>query len=93
MFGQWIGVDLTPENGRQLFIPAGFLHGFVTRARDIEIIYKCTDYYAPDYDGAVAWDDPEIGIDWEVEAPVLSDKDANAPKLADVQSPFTTGTA
>jgi dTDP-4-dehydrorhamnose 3,5-epimerase len=92
-FGQWIGVDLTSENGRQLLIPAGFLHGFVTRAPDTEIIYKCTDYYAPDCDGAVAWDDPDIGIDWGVDKPVLSDKDAKAPKLADVPSPFTTGAA
>lgn len=88
-WGQWVGVDLTPENGRQLMIPAGFLHGFVTRAPDTEIVYKCTDYYAPDCDGAVAWDDPDLGIDWGVETPVLSDKDRAAPKLADVTSPFT----
>lgn len=88
-WSQWIGVDLTPENGRQLLIPAGFLHGFVTRAQDTEIIYKCTDYYAPDCDGAVAWDDPDIGIDWGVRDPVLSDKDTVAPRLADVTSPFT----
>ena len=88
-WGQWVGVDLTPENGRQLMIPAGFLHGFVTRAPDTEIIYKCTDYYAPDCDGAVAWDDPDLGIDWGVDAPVLSDKDAKAPRLAEVTSPFT----
>ena len=88
-FGQWVGVDLTPENGRQLLIPAGFLHGFVTRAPDTEIIYKCTDYYAPDCDGAVAWDDPDMGIDWGVTEPVLSGKDAAAPKLADITVPFT----
>ncbi|MEP1765801.1 MAG: dTDP-4-dehydrorhamnose 3,5-epimerase [Sulfitobacter sp.] len=92
-FGQWIGVDLTPDNGRQLLIPAGFLHGFVTRQPDTEIIYKCTDYYTPECDGAVAWNDPDIGIDWDVDTPVLSDKDAAAPKLADVSSPFTTGAA
>lgn len=87
-FGKWVGVALTPENGCQLLIPAGFLHGFVTRAPDTEIIYKCTDYYAPECDGAVAWNDPDIGIDWGVEAPVLSDKDAAAPMLAAVPSPF-----
>ncbi|WP_299031846.1 dTDP-4-dehydrorhamnose 3,5-epimerase [uncultured Sulfitobacter sp.] len=91
-YGQWIGVDLTPENGRQLLIPAGFLHGFVTRAPDTEIIYKCTDYYAPECDGAVAWDDPDLAIDWGVGAPVLSAKDAAAPKLADVTSPFDWAT-
>lgn len=88
-FGQWVGVELTAENGRQLLIPAGFLHGFITRAADTEIIYKCTDYYAPECDGAVAWDDPDIGIDWGIIDPVLSDKDAAAPRLADVTSPFT----
>lgn len=87
-FGRWVGVDLTFENGRQLLIPAGFLHGFVTRVPDTEIVYKCTDYYAPDREGAVAWDDPELGIDWGVEAPVLSGRDARAPRLADVPSPF-----
>lgn len=90
-YGQWVGVELSAENGRQLMIPAGFLHGFVTREPDTEIIYKCTDYYAPDCDGAVAWNDPDIGIDWGLNGgdPVLSDKDARAPKLADLGSIFT----
>lgn len=89
-FGQWEGVDLSFENGRQLWIPAGFLHGFVTRAPDTEIIYKCTDHYAPECDGAVRWDDPAIGIDWGLDgaAPLLSAKDAAAPRLAEVPSPF-----
>lgn len=89
-FGRWVGVDLTFENGKQLYIPAGFLHGFVTRTPDTEIIYKCSDYYAPDCDGAVRWDCPEIGIDWGItDAPELSEKDAAAPTLADFDSPFT----
>ena len=87
-YGQWVGVDLTFENARQLLIPEGFLHGFVTRAPDTEIIYKCTDYYAPDCDGAVAWDDPDLAIDWGISDPVLSAKDAAAPKLGEVTSPF-----
>ena len=83
-FRQWVGVELTAENGRQLLIPAGFLHGFVTRAPDTEIIYKCTDYYAPDCDGAVRFDDPDLAIDWGIAADkaILSDKDAAAPTLA-----------
>jgi len=83
-YGKWVGVELSYENGRQLLVPAGFLHGFVTRAPDTEIVYKCTDYYAPHSDGAVIWNDPEIGIDWGLEgtAPILSDKDAAAPVLA-----------
>lgn len=89
-YGQWVGCELSFENGRQLLVPRGFLHGFVTRAPDTEIIYKCSDYYAPECDGAVRWDCPEIGIDWGLEgAPVLSDKDAAAPTLAEFDSPFT----
>jgi dTDP-4-dehydrorhamnose 3,5-epimerase len=89
-YGQWFGVELSAENGRQLLIPAGFLHGFVTREPDTEILYKCTDYYAPDCDGAVRWDDPKIDIDWGLggTAPTLSDKDAAAPGFNDFQSPF-----
>ena len=63
-WGAWVGVELSAENGKQLLIPAGFLHGFATREPDTEIIYKCTDYYAPDCDGAVRFDDSTIGIDW-----------------------------
>ena len=88
-YGHWTGVKLTPENGCQLLIPAGFLHGFVTRVPDTEIIYKCTDYYAPECDGAIAWDDPDLCIDWGVQNPVLSGKDAAAPPLAQITSPFT----
>ncbi|MFP1644207.1 dTDP-4-dehydrorhamnose 3,5-epimerase [Pontitalea aquivivens] len=89
-FGQWVGAELSFDNGRQLLIPAGFLHGFVTRAPDTEIIYKCSDYYAPECDGAVRFDDPDIGIDWGLggQTPVLSDKDAAAPLLRDFDSPF-----
>lgn len=89
-WGRWVGVELSFDNGQQLLIPAGFLHGFVTREPDTEIIYKCTDYYAPDCDGAVRFDDPDIGIDWGVDPKtvVLSDKDAAAPRLADVSPPF-----
>ncbi|MBE9640221.1 dTDP-4-dehydrorhamnose 3,5-epimerase [Salipiger mangrovisoli] len=89
-YGQWVGEELSFENGRQLMIPAGFLHGFITLEPDTEIIYKCTDYYAPDCDGAVRFDDPEIGIDWGVDtgAAVLSEKDAAAPLLKDFDSPF-----
>lgn len=89
-YGQWVGVELSFENGRQLLVPEGFLHGFITRAPMTEIIYKCSDYYAPECDGAVRFDDPDIGIDWGVEAGsvVLSDKDGKAPLLRDFASPF-----
>ncbi len=87
-FGKWIAVDLTAESGRQIFVPKGFLHGFVTLSEDTEVQYKCSDIYAPDCDGAVRWDDPQIGVDWGVFSPVLSDKDAAAPLLADAPRPF-----
>lgn len=90
-FAQWVGVDLSFENGKQLLIPAGFLHGFITRAPDTEISYKCTDYYAPECDGAVRFDDPDIAIDWGIQnnAPILSAKDDAAPFLENFDSPFT----
>lgn len=88
-FGQWFGIELTFENGRQLLIPAGFAHGFVTREAGTEIVYKCSDFYAPETEGAVAWNDPDIGIDWGLSGdPILSAKDAAAGVLADLDSPF-----
>ena len=89
-YGKWFGIELTAENGKHLLVPKGFLHGFSTRAPHTEIIYKCTDYYAPASDGAVRFDDPGIGIDWGLSGDaVLSDKDAAAPLLKDFDSPFT----
>ena len=87
-YGQWVGVELSFENGRQLLVPEGFAHGFVTLQPDTEIIYKCSDYYAPQADGAVLWS--SCGIDWPLSgAPLLSDKDAAAPALAEFDTPFT----
>lgn len=89
-YGHWVGVDLSFENGRQLLIPAGFLHGFVTRQPETEIIYKCSDYYTPQCDAAVRFDDPDLGIDWGLKAPpILSAKDAAAPRLRDLPAYFT----
>lgn len=87
-YGSWVAVELSFENGRQLLVPAGFLHGFVTLQPDTEIIYKCSDYYAPECDGAVHFD--SLGIDWNLGglAPVLSEKDAAAQRFADFDSPF-----
>ena len=88
-FGQWVGVDLTAENGKQLLVPKGFLHGFVTRAEHTEVQYKCSDVYAPDCDAGIRWNDPDIGIDWGLTGdPVLSGKDLVQPFLRDVSSPF-----
>ena len=89
-YGQWFGLELSAENGKQLLIPAGFAHGFVTRKADTEIVYKCSDYYAPETEGALLWNDPTIGIDWGLGPgePTLSEKDARAPRLTGFQSPF-----
>ena len=88
-YGTWVGVELSAQNARQLFVPKGFLHGFVTRVADTEVQYKCSDVYAPDCDGGIRWDDPDIGIDWGLAgAPLLSAKDLVAPLLRDFASPF-----
>jgi len=85
-YGRWFGVELSFENGRQLWIPPGFLHGFVTREPDTEIVYKCTAEYEPRADRAVHWQG--LGIDWAVSEPRLSPKDAAAPSFASLSSPF-----
>ncbi|MEZ5752509.1 MAG: dTDP-4-dehydrorhamnose 3,5-epimerase [Paracoccaceae bacterium] len=89
-FGQWVGVELTPENARQLLVPKGFLHGFVTRAPDTVVLYKTTDGYAPECDGAVHFADPDLAIDWGIDpaTATVSDKDAKAPRFADWATPF-----
>lgn len=89
-YGQWVGVELTAENARQLLVPKGFLHGFVTRAPGTVVLYKTTDYYAPDCDGAVHFADPDLAIDWGIDPAeaVLSDKDTKAPRMANWHSPF-----
>jgi len=88
-YGRWVAVELSAADGCQLYVPKGFLHGFVTLTEDCEVQYKCTDYYAPECDGAVRWD--SVGIDWGVRDPILSDKDAQAPDFAAFESPFAYG--
>lgn len=85
-YGQWVATTLSADNGAQLWVPKGFLHGFLTLTEDCEVQYKCTDLYAPDCDGAVRWD--SLGIDWGADAPVLSGKDAGAIPFAEFDSPF-----
>ena len=89
-YGRWVGVELSADAGNQLYIPVGFLHGFAVLEPNSELLYKCSDFYAPDCDGAVRFDDPDIGIDWGIDpkAAILSDKDAHAPLLKDFVSPF-----
>lgn len=90
-YGEWVGVELSAENGKQLLVPKGFLHGFVTLEPDTEILYKCSDYYTPECDGAIRFDDPDIGVDWGIspDQAVLSQKDTAAPFFKGFDSPFT----
>ncbi len=89
-YGQWVAEELSAENGKQLLVPVGFLHGFATLESDTEVQYKCTDYYAPECDGAIRFDDPDLAVNWGLGSnpAVLSDKDAIAPLFKDFKSPF-----
>ena len=80
-FGRWAAAALSAVNRRQYFIPAGFAHGFATTSYSAQVEYKCTEYYDPTDEIVILWNDPEIGIPWPVQEPVLSDKDNNAPTL------------
>lgn len=86
-FGQWVGETLTPDNALQLWIPEGFAHGFCTLEPDTEVLYKVTSPYSPTHDAGVAFDDPEIGIEWPIDlaSAVLSDKDKVQPKLSSLR--------
>lgn len=89
-YGKWVAAELTAAGGEQLYVPGGFAHGFLTLTDNVEVAYKASGYYAPECDGGVAWNDPEIGIDWPLVGtdPVLSDKDKTLPMLRDFASPF-----
>lgn len=84
-FGQWVGVLLSAANKRQLWIPEGFAHGFVTVSEHAEFLYKTTNYYAPASDRGIRWDDAQLGIDWGISAPLLSGKDQQQPLFADAE--------
>jgi dTDP-4-dehydrorhamnose 3,5-epimerase len=83
-FGRWVAAVLSGENFHQLYIPPGFAHGFCVLSERVHVEYKCTDFYDPSGELTVAWNDPEIGIDWPSVEPVLSAKDATAPSLSEV---------
>lgn len=85
-YGQWTGVELTAENHRQLYIPEGFAHGFIVLSSSALFHYHCTTEYAADYDAAIAWNDPQISIDWPREPSSISAKDRDAPRLCDVRA-------
>lgn len=90
-YGQWEGVLLSEENKRQFYVPEGFAHGFLVVSEEAVFNYKCTDYYAPEYDGGVRWNDPDIGVEWPlegIEEVKLSEKDKNQKFLKELELPF-----
>jgi len=86
-FGQWVGHTLSAANKRQLFVPIGFAHGFCVTSETAEFVYKCSDFYHPEDEGGLIWNDPEVGIDWPVKEPILSGKDKGYPGLRDIKLP------
>lgn len=87
-YKQWVGVTLSAENKKQLLIPRGFGHGFLTLTDEAEFLYKADNYYAPEADGGIRWNDSEIGVEWGTDQPVLSEKDSKAPFLKDAVTGF-----
>ena len=85
-FGQWYGVELTQDNQWQLWVPPGLAHGFVVTSEYAHFHYKCTEYYCPQDEGAIRWNDPDLGVVWPVECPVLSQKDTVAPSWREFQA-------
>jgi len=84
-FGQWISLELSEQNKKQLWVPPGFAHGFTALSDDTELEYKCTAYYDPEDEGSILWSDPELNIPWPIKNPTLSAKDADAALLKDLQ--------
>lgn len=82
-FGKWVGVELSADNRRQVWVPAGFAHGFCVLSESADFHYKCTDVYTPASERCIAWNDPKLGIPWPVTSPLLSPRDAAAPRLED----------
>lgn len=87
-YKKWVAVELSGENKKQLLIPRGFGHGFLTLTDDVEFLYKADNPYAPEGDGGIRWNDPDIGVDWGVDAPILSEKDTRSPFLKDAVTGF-----
>ncbi|TCI63175.1 dTDP-4-dehydrorhamnose 3,5-epimerase [Exiguobacterium sp. SH0S2] len=88
-YGQWFGVELSAENKKQLLVPKGFAHGFLTLTSDVEVQYKVDEIYSPKHDRSIEWNDSTISIDWPIDSnPILSDKDLNAPSFTDAENNF-----
>lgn len=89
-YGEWVSTTLSAENGKQLFAPKGFAHGFLTLEPDTEVLYKVSDYYSRDHEGGLAWDDPDVGIEWSLpkDAISMAERDAGLPRLAALAAGF-----
>ena len=92
-FGRWAGIEVSAENGRQVYVPRGYAHGFAVIGERAAVEYACSDYYDPGGELAIAWNDPQIGVTWPLTEPVLSPRDAQAPRLADVMEQLPVFTA
>lgn len=91
-YGQWVSEYLSEDNGKQLLVPKGFLHGFITYDDNVHVVYKCSEVYAPSADGTIRFDDPILGVDWQQDAPpILSDKDMAGENFSNFKSPFVFG--
>lgn len=86
-FGKWLGITLSSDNKKGIYIAPDFAHGFCVLSEEAEVFYKCTEFYSPEKERTIRWDDPDLAIDWPVETPILSDKDATAPFLRDAELP------
>ena len=89
-FGQWFSIELSAKNGKQIYIPKGFLHGFKTITKKVELLYKCSQYYAPEFEHTVKFDDPELAIDWNIDKNniIISQKDLEGQEFRNFKTPF-----
>ena len=86
-FGKWFGIILSEENKRGLYIPPNFAHGFCVLSQEADCVYECTDFYSPDHERCIRWNDPDLAIDWPVKNPIVSEKDGTSPLLKDAELP------
>jgi len=87
-YGEWVGVILSEENKNMLYIPPGFAHGFCVLSNEADVIYKVTNFYSPEHERGIIWNDPDIGIEWPIKDPILSERDSKLPTLKEVENNF-----